>query len=146
MEHQIGNLCKSFVRQRRENNNLVNTSDKLGSKEAFKSRIAEGWQHKQREDESNIVTNTLKELNKGENWVDPDGEQSAAEYHAKNIAAGVGSAAVAGVTGLADAIQGTVLNAAAFTSRALGAEDAADTIADVRKDASENIRAMREKF
>lgn len=115
------------------------------AKEAFKSRIAEGWQHKQREDESNIVTNTLKELNKGENWVDPDGEQSAAEYHAKNIAAGVGSAAVAGVTGLADAIQGTVLNAAAFTSRALGAEDAADTIADVRKDASDNIRAMREK-
>lgn len=115
------------------------------AKEAFKSRIAEGWQHKQREDESNIVTDTLKELNKGENWVDPDGEQSAAEYHAKNIAAGVGSAAVAGVTGLADAIQGTVLNAAAFTSRALGAEDAADTIADVRKDASENIRAMREK-
>ena len=115
------------------------------AKEAFKSRIAEGWQHKQREDESNIVTDTLKELNNGENWVDPDGEQSAAEYHAKNIAAGVGSAAVAGVTGLADAIQGTVLNAAAFTSRALGAEDAADTIADVRKDASENIRAMREK-
>lgn len=115
------------------------------AKEAFKSRIAEGWQHKQREDESNIVTDTLKELDKGENWVDPDGEQSAAEYHAKNIAAGVGSAAVAGMTGLTDAIQGTVLNAAAFTSRALGAEDAADTIADVRKDASENIRAMREK-
>lgn len=115
------------------------------AKEAFKSRIAEGWQHKQREDESNIVTDTLKELDKGENWVDPDGEQSAAEYHAKNIAAGVGSAAVAGVTGLTDAIQGTVLNAAAFTSRALGAEDAADTIADVRKDASDNIRAMREK-
>ncbi|MBQ9739678.1 MAG: hypothetical protein IJV91_01950, partial [Kiritimatiellae bacterium] len=115
------------------------------AKEAFKSRIAEGWQHKQREDESNIVTDTLKELDKGENWIDPDGEQSAAEYHAKNIAAGVGSAAVAGVTGLTDAIQGTVLNAAAFTSRALGAEDAADTIADVRKDASENIRAMREK-
>ena len=44
------------------------------AKEAFKSRIAEGWQHKQREDESNIVTDTLKELDNGENWVDPDGE------------------------------------------------------------------------
>ena len=114
-------------------------------KAAFKSRIDEGWTYKQHKDDSSVALDTLKELDKGEHWVDQSGEQNTAEYHAKNVAAGVGSAVVSGATGLANAIQGTVLNAAAFASRALGAEDAADAIADVRKETGENIREMRDK-
>ena len=110
---------------------------------AFSGYLKEGWQYKQWEEPD--AWEKVKGFFDEENFKDPTGQQNDLEYNAKNIVAGAGSAVVSGVTGLANAIQGTVLNAAAFASRALGAEDAADAIADVRKETGENIRAMRDK-
>ena len=109
---------------------------------AFSGYLKEGWQYKQWEEPD--AWEKVKGFFDTENFKDPTGQQNDLEYNAKNVAAGVGSAVVSGVTGLANAIQGTVLNAAAFASRALGAEDTADAIADVRKETGENIRAMRD--